>query len=119
MKDNLLKLSGIKPGTAIYKVEKLEEKKALVVRGKKKYSSGVIIYMEKKNIYMWLNNCPHANLNLDLIEGKVQSYGGKLLCANHGAKFDPKSGKCVKGPCKNKNLEKFPFYIKKKYLIAK
>ena len=48
MKDNLLKLSGIKPGTAIYKVEKLEEKKALVVRGKKKYSSGVIIYMEKK-----------------------------------------------------------------------
>ena len=74
--------------------------------------------MENKNIYMWHNNCPHANLNLDLIEGKIQSKDGYILCANHGAKFNPLDGKCFKGPCRGKKLKKFKFYKKDKYLIA-
>ena len=71
MKNALFKISGIKPGTHIYHLDKLADKKACVVKGKKKYSSGIIIYREKNNIYVWLNNCPHANLNLDLIMQKL------------------------------------------------
>ena len=43
---------------------------------------------------------------------------GKLLCANHGAKFDPESGICIKGPCKKKFLTNFPFVIENNNLIA-
>jgi nitrite reductase/ring-hydroxylating ferredoxin subunit len=40
---------------------------------------------------------------LDLIEGKVQSKNNDLLCANHGAKFNPKQGSALKA------LAKIPF----------
>ena len=118
MKDNIFSKSGIECGTQLYNINKLENKRALVIRGESKYSSGVIIYLEKEKIYLWLNNCPHASLSLELIEGKVQSFDGNLICANHGAKFDPKSGLCIKGPCKNKKLQKFPYHIKNNNLIA-
>jgi nitrite reductase/ring-hydroxylating ferredoxin subunit len=55
---------------------------------------------------------------LDLIEGKVQSKNNDLLCANHGAKFNPETGECMKGPCKNSFLTIFPFKIINNYLIA-
>ena len=39
MNNALFKISGIKSGTHIYHIDKLADKKAHVVKGKKKYSS--------------------------------------------------------------------------------
>lgn len=116
--DDIFKSSGIKRNTKICKIEDLEENKALVKKGEDKYLPGIIIYKNKDSIYIWLNNCPHAHLTLDIIEGRVQSKNNDLLCANHGAKFNPITGECIKGPCKNSFLKSFPFKIKNNYILA-
>ncbi len=118
MNNKIEKLTSIPNGEKLYLIDKLKDKKAIVIESKKKFSPGIIIYKENNTIKVWVNNCPHANLTLDLIKGRVQNNKGELLCANHGAKFDPNSGLCIKGPCKEKTLTKFPFTIKKNYLIA-
>jgi nitrite reductase/ring-hydroxylating ferredoxin subunit len=115
---NIYEETGIMENTKLCKIKDLQEKKALVIRGENKYLPGIIIYKAKESIHIWGNNCPHANLSLDLIEGKVQSKNNDLLCANHGAKFNPETGECFKGPCKNSFLKAFPFKIKNNYLIA-
>lgn len=115
---SIYETTGIKKDTKLCKVEDLELKKAIVIKGANKYSPGIIIYKDEDSIYIWSNNCPHANLTLDLIEGRVQSKNNDLLCANHGAKFNPQTGKCYKGPCKSSFLTSFPFKVKNNYLIA-
>ena len=115
---NIYEETGIMKNTKLCKIEDLQEKKALVIRGENKYLPGIIVYKEKESIHVWGNDCPHANLSLDLIEGKVQSKNNDLLCANHGAKFNPETGECFKGPCKNSFLKAFPFKIITDYLIA-
>ena len=34
--------------------------------------------------------------------------GQYLICATHGAMFDPEDGKCVNGPCVNQRLISIP-----------
>ncbi len=116
--DNIFIAAGIKKNTKICKIEELVENKAIIKKSEDKYLPGIIIYKNNNSIYIWLNNCPHANLTLDIIEGRVQSKDNDLLCANHGAKFNPITGKCIKGPCKNSYLKKFPFKIKNNYVLA-
>jgi len=115
---NIYQETGIMKNTKLCKIKDLQEKKALVIRGENKYLPGIIVYKVKASIHVWGNDCPHANLSLDLIEGKVQSKNNDLLCANHGAKFNPETGECFKGPCKNSFLKAFPFKIINDYLIA-
>ena len=118
MTKDINKFTSIKKGEKICSLNELIDKKAIVIGGSDKYLPGIIIYKNNNTIKAWINNCPHANLTLDLIEGKIQSKDGNLLCANHGAKFDPETGACLKGPCKKKNLTIFPFVIENNNLIA-
>ena len=85
------KFTTIKKGDLICSIDDLIDNKAIVRTEKNKYLPGLIIFKNKDIIKIWINDCPHANLSLDLIKGKVQSSDGKLLCANHGAKFDPET----------------------------
>jgi len=117
IKDSI-KFTSIKKGEKICSLDELINKKAIVIEDSDKYLPGIIIYKNNNIIKAWINNCPHANLTLDLIGGKVQSKDGNLLCANHGAKFDPETGSCLKGPCKEKSLTIFPFIIENNNLIA-
>lgn len=55
-------------------------------------------------VYSYLNQCPHAGGPLDF-EGQVlESSGRFLMCARHGAIFEPDTGKCVGGPCRGARL---------------
>lgn len=50
----------------------------------------------------FLNRCPHVDAELDWMPGKFfDSEGCWLVCASHGALFDPASGDCVAGPLKH------------------
>lgn len=50
----------------------------------------------------FLNRCPHVDAELDWMPGKFfDSEGCWLVCASHGALFDPASGDCVAGPAKH------------------
>ena len=58
---------------------------------------------------VFVNNCPHRRLRLDR-RGRLQFSGQQclLVCPNHGAKFDPETGRCVSGPCFGKSLQRVP-----------
>lgn len=54
------------------------------------------------------NCCPHWNVDLDL--GDERFFDERIdaiVCRNHGAIFDPKSGRCTDGPCRGAYLERF------------
>ncbi len=57
------------------------------------------------NVYGYLNQCPHLFLKLDYEEGEFFDISGNyIICANHGALFEPDSGACVSGPCYGASL---------------
>ena len=56
-------------------------------------------------VYAYLNRCGHQDLELDWNPGIFFDTGGRfLLCATHGASYEPSSGRCVGGPCNGRGL---------------
>ncbi len=50
--------------------------------------------------HAYVNRCPHQGTPLDLWPNEFLSEDGRLLvCATHGASFEPDTGRCVDGPC--------------------
>lgn len=48
----------------------------------------------------YLNRCAHVAMELDWLAGQFFDSGGEtLLCATHGASYDPADGRCIGGPC--------------------
>ena len=58
---------------------------------------------------VFVNVCPHRRLPLDRAGQVFMTEDRTLLvCANHGARFDPVTGECVAGPCAGKRLQRVP-----------
>jgi nitrite reductase/ring-hydroxylating ferredoxin subunit len=50
--------------------------------------------------HAYVNRCAHAGTPLDWWPNEFLSEDGRLLvCATHGALFEPATGRCVGGPC--------------------
>lgn len=48
----------------------------------------------------YANVCRHLAIPLDLGDGEVMDEeGDELVCHHHGARFAPRDGSCVYGPC--------------------
>ena len=53
----------------------------------------------------YINQCAHVGVELDWQEGQFfDPETGLLICATHGALYDPASGVCRAGPCKGGRL---------------
>ena len=51
--------------------------------------------------YAYLNRCTHVAMELDFQPNRVFDATGQwLLCATHGAAYEPSTGECGGGPCK-------------------
>ena len=74
-----------------------------VTAGGEDCSAFVVRYGGQPHAY--LNRCAHVPMELDWNEGdfftKAQDY---LICATHGAQYEPHTGRCVIGPCQGKRL---------------
>lgn len=56
-------------------------------------------------VYAYLNRCAHVPVELDWMEGKFFDLSATMLiCAVHGAHYDPRTGRCLMGPCKGARL---------------
>ena len=56
-------------------------------------------------VYAYQNNCPHRGTELDWQQGEVfDETGLYLICATHGAAFEPETGLCIDGPCRGARL---------------
>jgi len=57
----------------------------------------------------YLNRCAHKLVELDWQEGEFfDAEHRHLVCATHGALYDPASGVCVGGPCRGAALKAVP-----------
>lgn len=55
--------------------------------------------------HAFLNRCPHARWPLERFDGRfLFSPDGSLVCAAHGAVFDPETGACRGGPGRGEGL---------------
>lgn len=56
-------------------------------------------------VYAYLNRCAHVPVQLDWDEGEFFDFSKLyLICATHGATYEPHSGACIAGPCKGQRL---------------
>lgn len=63
--------------------------------------------------HAYVNRCRHIALSLDWVENRFFDEDGRhLLCATHGALFEPDSGECVAGPPFGKRLIVVPLEIR-------
>ncbi len=54
----------------------------------------------------YLNRCAHVPVELDWQPGRFFDFDRRfLICATHGALYEPASGRCVAGPCRGARLE--------------
>ena len=65
----------------------------------------LILLRHAGGVRAFLNVCPHAGRRLDYAPGKFLLQRGQLICAVHGATFDPADGLCVAGPCRGEHLQ--------------
>ena len=60
-------------------------------------------------VHAYLNSCAHIPVELDWMEGEFFDKAGLyLVCATHGATYEPASGHCIMGPCKGQRLIAVP-----------
>ena len=53
----------------------------------------------------YLNRCAHLPMEIDWTEGEFfESSGLYLMCATHGALYEPDTGHCAGGPCRGGRL---------------
>ncbi len=63
----------------------------------------VVRYGQEPRAY--LNRCAHLPMELDWTEGEFfESSGLYLMCATHGALYEPDTGQCAGGPCRGGRL---------------
>ena len=52
-------------------------------------------------VQAYLNRCTHVAMEMDYQPNKFYDLSGQwLICATHGAYYDPASGHCAGGPCR-------------------
>lgn len=57
-------------------------------------------------VFAYFNRCGHIPVELDWNPGKfLDDSGLYLICATHGALYEPDSGRCAGGPCRGNGLE--------------
>jgi len=54
----------------------------------------------KGAVHAYLNRCTHVAMELDWQPNRIFDASGQwLLCASHGASYQPDTGQCAGGPC--------------------
>lgn len=64
------------------------------------------------NLFAYVNRCPHTGITLDWVNNQFFSSDRRyLMCATHGAVFEPPTGECIWGPCVGLSLQSVPIEI--------
>lgn len=66
----------------------------------------ILILSRDGGYYAYKNSCPHTGVELNWMPDQFLDLDGYYIqCSVHGARFEPKSGLCVWGPCLNQYLQ--------------
>jgi nitrite reductase/ring-hydroxylating ferredoxin subunit len=69
--------------------------------------------------FAYVNRCRHVGISLDWVDNQFFTEDSRyLICANHGATYEPKTGECVWGPCVGASLQGVELEIKAGKIFA-
>ncbi|HEX9391567.1 MAG TPA: Rieske 2Fe-2S domain-containing protein [Usitatibacteraceae bacterium] len=87
-----------------------------IERGGRRIPCFVIAY--EGQVHAYRNSCPHRGTELDWQPGEVfDETGLYLVCATHGAVFEPAGGVCVGGPCHGASLSRIPISVENHLVV--
>lgn len=73
----------------------------------------VVVVRFDGQFHAYLNWCPHLGIELNFMPDQFMDGDGRfLVCANHGALFEPENGECFSGPCSGDALIPVPLEIR-------
>jgi nitrite reductase/ring-hydroxylating ferredoxin subunit len=80
-------------------------------------ATGFVVRYEGQ-AHAYLNRCAHVPVELDWAEGEFfESSGLYLMCATHGAIYEPNTGQCTGGPCRGGRLRKIELQEKEQKIF--
>ena len=93
-------------------------KKFKIRRGE--FDTEALLVNYQGNLFAYLNRCPHVGISLDWVDNQFFTVDRRyLMCANHGAVFEPPTGECVWGPCVGAALRKLELEIEDEKIFAR
>ncbi len=70
-------------------------------------------------LFAYVNRCCHISLSLDWVDNRFFTVDKRyLICANHGATYEPTTGECVWGPCFGAFLQRIPIEVREGKVLA-
>jgi nitrite reductase/ring-hydroxylating ferredoxin subunit len=109
-----------RPSVAIARVGELEPgqtKKFILPCGSREVEAFVLNYAG--TLYAYVNRCRHVPMSMDWIENRFLTDDGRyILCATHGACYEPETGECIEGPAYGKFLITVPLTICNEEIFA-
>ncbi len=64
---------------------------------------GAFVVRHQGRVVGYLNRCAHVGLELDWVEGRFFDADRRwLMCATHGALYEPHDGRCAAGACEGR-----------------
>jgi len=95
---------------SVGEIEHGQSKKFTLRRGQRDLEALIVNY--EGDHFAYINRCPHTGITLDWVNNQFFSSDNRyLMCATHGAVFEPPSGECVWGPCFGLSLQNVPLEI--------
>ena len=103
---------------AVGELEHGTSKKFIMRRGGRDFEALLVNY--EGNHFAYVNRCPHTGITLDWVNNQFFSSDNRyLMCATHGAVFEPPSGECIWGPCVGLSLQSLPLEIDEGQIFAR
>jgi nitrite reductase/ring-hydroxylating ferredoxin subunit len=85
-------------------------KKFTMMRAGREFEA-LLINFEGRH-FAYVNRCPHTGITLDWVNNQFFSSDQRyVMCATHGAVFEPPTGECIWGPCVGLSLQSLPIRI--------
>jgi len=73
----------------------------------------------KGQLFAYVNSCRHVPMSMDWVENQLLNEDGRyILCATHGAAYEPDTGECIFGPPCGQFLARVPLEIVRDDVIA-
>jgi nitrite reductase/ring-hydroxylating ferredoxin subunit len=113
-----VKKSNRKRVASVGELEPGKSKKFTLRRGQRDLEA--LLVNRDGSHFAYMNRCPHTGITLDWVNNQFFSSDGRyLMCATHGAVFEPPSGECIWGPCFGLSLQSVPLEIDDDMIYAR
>ena len=103
---------------AVGEIEHGKSKKFTLQRGQRDLEA-LLVNFEGQH-FAYINRCPHTGITLDWVNNQFFSSDNRyIMCATHGAVFEPPTGECIWGPCVGLSLQSVPVEIDEGWIYAR